>query len=814
MRRKTSAWTTTIIGGLITASVVSAQQSTAPKDGSGSRSTAQESDPASIYGASANRGARYLLRNGLDYLSYQQYERALKFLRDAEAKQKELNAAEKLALKQGIEKAQRGLREAADAETPYALSDRTRHKGGFRAAKPETEIAAGAEKGSSKKGVSRASKRVDSPASGDEQGEPIQLASGETTDGPAASTAAPAPVQAQVGAPAPLASTQPRALPEIPKLPLVESMPALEPEPTAPVAPTRTNEDRLALAGAEVSEPPAPFDPPKMTSPSAAEAPPATALSPTLTPSSVSGPIPSSRGMQQPTSPGPAVIELETIPSPAAANPPAVQPTAPQTATAVQEPTAAAIEPPPSTAPVEPTPMPAASQLQPAPSQAPAPSQPAAEPAMDLPPLPATEQPQPTPNPATPPIQETAPSPPATRTQPAEPSQPVAEPALELPPLPAANQPAESTAVAATGQPPPVVETPAPVATPAPTASDTAPSAEELPLLPQGLGAAPMPSPSPAPAAPPATSAAPDPTADEALPKLPDAPPVQASTPVALAMNAAPATLPQQAAPEPTTGAQTAPAAQPEPVQTTLPALPEAAANTSEPPAPPAGPARRGTRAMTEASDVEELLPRRPPPPSTLKPELRREVEKIARKQEDLLQQRGLDRVPTDAVDSQPDLRIQSQIDISRAPSPAEARPIKAIPVPEDWVPLAPRTWSPQSKYWAAAATCHLPLYFQDPVLERYGHSVEQFVGPIGRFLTYPVDDPTQSTQRNQILQPAFSVGLMALQIIAGPYNLIMDPPWEAQYDLGYYRPGDDIPTDLYWLPLHGYGPPLRGNRY
>ena len=108
----------------------------------------------------------------------------------------------------------------------------------------------------------------------------------------------------------------------------------------------------------------------------------------------------------------------------------------------------------------------------------------------------------------------------------------------------------------------------------------------------------------------------------------------------------------------------------------------------------------------------------------------------------------------------------------------------------------------------------HLPLYFQDPVLERYGHSVEQFVGPVGRYLSYPVDDPNQSIQRNQIIQPFFSAGLFALQIAAWPYNLIMDPPWEAQYDLGYYRPGDLVPNDIYWLPLHGYGPPLRGNHY
>ena len=47
------------------------------------------------------------------------------------------------------------------------------------------------------------------------------------------------------------------------------------------------------------------------------------------------------------------------------------------------------------------------------------------------------------------------------------------------------------------------------------------------------------------------------------------------------------------------------------------------------------------------------------------------------------------------------------------------------------------------------------------------------------------------------------------------PYNLIMDPPWEAEYDLGYYRPGDKHPrpTPIY-LPTTGIGPPLRGRRY
>jgi hypothetical protein len=216
---------------------------------------------------------------------------------------------------------------------------------------------------------------------------------------------------------------------------------------------------------------------------------------------------------------------------------------------------------------------------------------------------------------------------------------------------------------------------------------------------------------------------------------------------------------------------------------------------------------------------TDSFIPERPNPISTLSSALQRKVEEVARNQEreDELRNHAQPRPQPESLPrdmSASTLQTQTQLDISRAPSPAEARPIKAIPVPEDWVPLGARNWTPQRKYWAAAATCHLPLYFQDAALERYGHNVEQFVGPLGRCFSYPVDDPKQSTQRNQLVQPWFSAGLFSLQIIAWPYNLVMDPPWEAQYDLGYYRPGDLVPTDIYWLPLHGYGPPLRGDRY
>ena len=94
-----------------------------------------------IVGMAATRGARYLLRNGLDYISYQEYERALKYLREAEVRQKELSSSEKLALKQAIERAQRGLREAVGSQAPYALSQRARRPGSFSPAKPNTQLA-------------------------------------------------------------------------------------------------------------------------------------------------------------------------------------------------------------------------------------------------------------------------------------------------------------------------------------------------------------------------------------------------------------------------------------------------------------------------------------------------------------------------------------------------------------------------------------------------------------------------------------------------------------------------------------------------
>lgn len=885
---------------------------------------------------SVTRGARYLLRNGLDYLSYQQYDRALKFLRDAEAQTKEqntrkdsrgrkiqpeLNGAEMTALKQGIEAAQRGLRRAANAESSYALSDRSRPAKGFAPAKPATRLAGRDSQ------PTRNVKATALPPSGllgsdgdDEQGQPVRLASSEVPARNQSIGAGPitrSDTNGQSAVPGTTDADGPSVKPEPPPIAIVSRLPDL----------TAANGAQPLVATAGQN--------PVQSSAIATSAPDPAVNNVASTPPLINPPLSAtavltSSGGTTPSVEQPSPLELETPPVSSAVPPPANASTRPTTqdqtpglpisdgtvaastkavtppvsavTAAVGEPkdsiaepvvtspatqanaanTTIQLETPPSasTAPAlkdVPTEPAASSQpnlanaakataeldITPLPGAAQAPSQPAIEPGG------AAHQEHSDPAPASSsgaPPAASAPSPTATPES-------VAAPANtndELPPLPAdLSRSAPDTPTTDTPKSNPVaVETP----TPTPSAEDS------LPPLPADLGrsagvtanniteSVPGTDANPSTAPADGLSTTPAPLAqpsDSTLIQPSDGAsgqPTSGPTPVpAGALLQQPTTNsaePAASSPPPATLASTAVSATspgasalPDSTMANLSQSPSAATSSSPDAAPVAGPASSSNPAENTSAELppvtvpsgpaesqstasslpsaltggslvtggDALVPDRRTGPSSLKPELQREVERIARRQEEDLHRQIQNPAqpvaqPRDTIAS--DLRTQTQMDISRAPSPAEARPIKAIPVPEDWVPLEPRNWDPQRKYWAAAATCHLPLYFQDPVLERYGHSVEQFVGPLGRFLTYPVDDPTQSTQRNQMVQPWFSAGLMGLQIITWPYNLVMDPPWEAQYDLGYYRPGDNIPTDTYWLPLHGYGPPLRGSSY
>ena len=879
MRRTTTAWVAGTLGAGLTASIVLAQQlppSSAPKTGAADAGSSTSAQTPSLYGAAGARGARYLMRNGLDYLNYQQYERALKFLREAEANQKELTAPEIVTLKEGIERARKGLRGLEDQGKTYALSEQTQRRSGFTAARPETAVAQRSNRAMSPVRIPARSNDAVVASADDSPGEPIRLTSAEEPARnlpvrPIDPDSAPAP-----STPANL-HTPGDEIPALapPEIPNLTAVPTLEAPGSGSVASpsssqgvstvaTRTIPQDVAITGTALATDPTPATAgnpqpqpaaigPKATepapvesstaSPSASSPSPAPIrIAPTTGSPSVNSSDTAAAAVKTPT-PAPILLEtLETPPSepapatvsaadkttatpvatPSPKNPPAsggLVPTAMKgsASSGAAAPSGSGDASPPasSTAPtateMEAIPLPPLDGGNSASESPAAPSHNEAEPpaALTTPPTSGSDELPPLPgdlardDAATHPTGGVAPA--ATSPAPAE---PVASPTAAAPTAPHSEEDALPPLPIGVEAPAPLNAAPAPIAT-KPNATETATPSQESPREPVDLGnTAPTPTPAPAPAQAPAEPTATQPASAEPTPTpTPDTAPPTATAEVA-----------SDATPVPV-GNTSAPASA-IPSTATAPATPNA-----EPVAKPSAATAPDRMARANpapvSADINFTIPERAAHVSTLNVELKRKVEEVARNQEkeDELrlhaqQNRPQGDLPPARDNSSSTLQTQTQLDISRAPSPAEARPIKAIPVPEDWVPLAARSWAPQRKYWAAAATCHLPLYFQDPVLERYGHPVEQFVGPLGRYLTYPVDDPRQSTQRNQIVQPFFSAGLFALQIAALPYNLIMDPPWEAQYDLGYYRPGDVIPVDTYWLPLHGYGPPLRGNRY
>jgi len=687
VRRPTSAFAKAVLGTALAATTVSAQQAPPmPPPGAGA------SDPAPAPGPPVNaaRGARYLLRNGWDYITYQEYDRALGFFREAEVRQQELNDTERARLNQGIERAQRGLREAANGvsgEPAYARSGTRRRPGSLALATPG--------------GIA-----PDRPPAVER--EPIQL-----TGGGAVNTPAPVDPQARrvdtaaTVTPIPAPATAPAPIPPAPDSD-PGSLPPLSREPAA----------------APVEMPAAPPLPAPAPTPAPEPVPPAVA-----TPAPASTPAPAPASTPAPAPEPAADLALPPFPDevalPSRPGDPAVAPASTPAADAAPTP---AVVPAPA-----PTPAPAAV---PAPAvavalaQAPVPAS-----AVELPPA-------------------AAPAPAATGNVGAMPVVPTAapEPNLDeasLPPLPAGLDNA----------PPAVTPGANPAADPAP------------------VGAAPSPTPAPEPPPAPAAETLLPPPSESPAPAQPGANPAEPSRP------------------------------------TVAPDTP--------PPPPGATPDRNPSRGRF---GTDTLVPERSGTfQSTLSPDLQRDVDRIAARQDEEMR-RSPQPVFNPDPNATPDAATaapsnasgttSTRLEITRAPSPTEARPIRAIPVPEEFVPLPKREWGANRKMWSAAATCHLPLYFQDASLERYGYSVEQHFGPFGRLLSYPLDDPRQSKQRNQIAQPFFSIGLFAAQIALLPYNMIMDPPWEAEYDLGYYRPGDRVPTDVYYLPLTGVGPPLQGANY
>lgn len=78
---------------------------------------------------------------------------------------------------------------------------------------------------------------------------------------------------------------------------------------------------------------------------------------------------------------------------------------------------------------------------------------------------------------------------------------------------------------------------------------------------------------------------------------------------------------------------------------------------------------------------------------------------------------------------------------------------------------------------WRASEQFHNPLYFEDPALERYGHTHRPFV------------------------QPIVSVARFGVQLVGLPYQMTIDPVRKKMYNLGYFRPGECAPKKHYQIP-------------
>jgi len=78
---------------------------------------------------------------------------------------------------------------------------------------------------------------------------------------------------------------------------------------------------------------------------------------------------------------------------------------------------------------------------------------------------------------------------------------------------------------------------------------------------------------------------------------------------------------------------------------------------------------------------------------------------------------------------------------------------------------------------WKASDLYYNPLYFEDPGLERYGHT------------------------HGDVVQPFVSAGRFAVQLVGLPYQMTIDPVCKRIYTLGWYPPGDCAPKKYYQIP-------------
>jgi hypothetical protein len=139
---------------------------------------------------------------------------------------------------------------------------------------------------------------------------------------------------------------------------------------------------------------------------------------------------------------------------------------------------------------------------------------------------------------------------------------------------------------------------------------------------------------------------------------------------------------------------------------------------------------------------------------------------------EPLLTENGINRLKTDIRTIDPTLNYAlKDIDPTQLPADFNRQ--------MDNGEYVPRAASPTVFQWAPTNLYHYPLYFEDPSLERYGH-------------TY-----------HPLVQPFASTGRFATQLVGLPYQMTLHPIHSHDYTLGYYRPGECAPKKHYQIPFN-----------
>jgi len=130
-----------------------------------------------------------------------------------------------------------------------------------------------------------------------------------------------------------------------------------------------------------------------------------------------------------------------------------------------------------------------------------------------------------------------------------------------------------------------------------------------------------------------------------------------------------------------------------------------------------------------------------------------------------------------------PDLPLDEQC----PECPAERRLTEVDPHTSQVAATGRRNFQQVNYCWEPSNLYHLPIYFEDFCLERYGHT------------------------RHHLLQPVVSNGLFAAQLLGLPYQMTIDPICKKRYVLGWYRPGSYVPYTYHQVPWNTEAAIMQG---